>query len=491
MKLSFVFLISMLILFSVFSSTAQENFKQGSYKHTSHPDAQWYPKAGLGMFIHWGISSVKKLDCSWPMRAGTQIGWSSNKPDQDSVDRYVNGGDFFAGHACKQTQSCITPNEYFALAKDFDPENFDADKIIKAAKAAGMTYAVFTAKHHDGFAMWPSAYGDYSTKNYLGGRDFVKEFVTACRKYGLKVGLYFSPPDWHFDEPFQNYMYYGLAQRYSNVPELDRNLQPKKTTATAAEKQAHYERMAAFVKGQTEELLRNYGKIDMIWFDTDGVPIIPAGNAAWYNCITMEQVRQLQPGIIVSPRLFGYGDYATFESDSKIPTTQQDGWAEFCTTIATNGTWGYTESSLKSTAHVLNYLIRCRAYNTNMLLNYGPTKDGVLSPEMYKSLGEFASWMKVNSVSIKGTQGIDSTESASVPATQNKNHRYLFLLAPNTKATIADEKIVFTTNKNINAVRLLGHKEKLYYGVKEGKLTIVVPAAIRSALPEVIEVEVK
>ncbi|MDH7461700.1 alpha-L-fucosidase [Chitinophagaceae bacterium 26-R-25] len=462
------------------------------YQHTNHPDAQWYPKAGFGMFIHWSIASVKQIDLSWPMMAGTQIGWrpASDRLDSVTVKKIMDSGNYFAGHECEAGGNCITPNEYFALAKYFGPKNFDADKIIKAARDAGMTYAVFTAKHHDGFAMWPSGYGDFNTKSYLGSRDFVKEFVTACRKYGLKVGLYFSPPDWHFDPDFQNFMYYGLAKRYPNIPVLDRNLQPRTNVLSAEDSMMHYRKVAAYVKGQVEELLTSYGKIDMIWFDTDGVPIIPKGHLAWKDCITMERVRELQPGIIVSPRLFGYGDYKTFESDKNFPTVKQDGWAEFCTTIATNG-WGYTPASLKSSGHVLNYLVKSKAYNMNMLLNYGPDKNGVLSPGMYKSLTEIAGWMKINGASVNGAHAIDSTEYASVPATQTQNYRYLFLLAPGEKIPVGDEMVVFSTDKTIKAVRLLASKKNLSYLVEKGKLTIEVPAGIRSKLPDVIEVQLK
>lgn len=341
---------------------------------------------------------------------------------------------------------------------------------MKAAKEAGMTYAVFTAKHHDGFAMWPSKYGNYNTKNYLGGRDFVKEFVNACRKYGLKVGLYFSPPDWHFDPDFQNFMYYGVARDYPNIPVLDQDLKPRVSFPSAKDSLQHYRNVAAYVKGQVEELLINYGKIDVIWFDKDGVPIIPAGDPAWDECITMEQVRRLQPGILVNPRLFGYGDYKSFESDGQFPSFQQDGWAEFC----------------------LNYLVRSKAFNLNMLLNYGPTKDGDFTGEMYKSLKEISAWMKVNSAAVKGTQALDSIrESASVPAAKRENHRYLFLLAPKQGASVVNEQVVLNTEQAMESVSLLGRKERLKYRIQQGRITIDVPANVRSEMPDVIDLKLK
>lgn len=467
--------------------------RNSSYQHTTHPDAQWYPQAGLGMFIHWSIASVKELDLSWPMMAGTQIGWSSKKPSQDSVDKFIAAGDFFAGHRCKVDGSCITPNQYWAMAKDFNPRSFDPDSWVKLAKEAGMEYVVLTTRHHDGFALWPSKYGDFNTKNYLGGRDFVKEFVAACRKYGVKIGLYYSGPDWYFNREYQSFLYYGIGRDYTNVPSIDANLQVRTTERTEAEKQKHYEEVAAYLKGQVEELLTNYGKIDMIWFD--GGPDIPKGNIAREHTITMERIHQLQPGIVVSPRFFGYGDYKTLEGDKALPKNKQDDWAELCATIADPG-WGYTKAPLKSTAYVLDQLAVCRSNNANLLLNFGPTKEGVFSNEMISRLQEIASWMKVNKVAITGTKTLDSGEQSSVPATMSGKHRYLFVMPdvsnkfkPTFPAGITT--ITFTTDKMVKHIGVLGKAQKVNYTMNGGVVTIQLPAAMRSVNGDVIAIELK
>ena len=464
-----------------------------TYKHTTNPDAQWYPEAGFGMFIHWSIASVKELDLSWPMMAGTQIGWSAKKLSQDSINRFIANGDFFAGHKCEKDNSCITPNQYWAMAKDFDPKNCDPDTWVKLAKEAGMKYVVFTTRHHDGFAMWPSKYGDFNTKNYLGGRDFVKEFVTACRKYGLKVGLYYSGPDWHFNRDYQSFLYYGLSRDYKNIPSIDANLQVRTTEKTEAEKQKHYEDVAAYLKGQVEELLTNYGKIDMIWFD--GGPDIPKGNIAREHTITMERIHQLQPGIVVSPRFFGYGDYKSLEGDKSLPTTKQEGWTELCATIASPG-WGYTNAPLKSTAYVLNQLAVCRSNNTNFLLNFGPTKDGVFSNDMISRLKEIAAWMKVNEFAIYGTSVLGKGEEASVPATAKEKHRYLFVIPAvnGIKSPVLPLEavtVIFKTPRLIESIKMSGKDAKINYEENNGTVTIHVPAEIRSINGDVLDVKLK
>lgn len=466
------------------------NDKNVTYSHTTNPGAQWFPEAGFGLFIHWSICSIKEIDASWPMMKGTQIGWraANNRLDSAEVKKIMDSKNYTKGAPCEEANNCITPVQYWDLAKEFNPKSYAPRKWVKAAKEAGMTYAVLTTRHHDGFALWPSAYGSFSTKNYMGGRDLVKDFVTACREYGLKVGLYYSGPDWCENGEYQNFMYQPLSKMYPNIPELDANLQVRTTVKTEVEKQAHYSKMAAYVKGQVKELLTNYGKIDMIWFD--GGPNIPNGNEAWKECITMDQIHQLQPGIVVSPRFFGYGDYATFEQERALPTVKQNGWAELCIT-STGWDWGYTNKPLKSSAFLMDYLIKSRAMNTNLLLNYGPTKDGVLTNQVYDQLKDFAQWMKINGSSIKGTKALDVSESASVSATASKDHRYLFVVQKNEKAPLTDEKVEFKTKRDIKKVSLLGSKDKVKYTIKDDVLTVYVSAAQRTTMPNVIDVELK
>lgn len=457
--------------------------EKSTYTHTENPGAQWYAHAGFGMFIHWSIASIKQIDLSWPMMAGTQIGWSKNKPSQDSIDRFVQAGDFFAGHACKKANSCITPMEYWEQAKFFNPSQYDPESWAKAAKAAGMTYMVLTTRHHDGFALWPSNYGTFNTKNYMGGRDLVKEYVLACRKYGLKVGLYYSGPDWYFNRDFQNFLYWGLYRDYKNVPSVDVNLAVRTTLKTDAEKQLHYDSVAVYLKGQIEELLSNYGQIDMIWFD--GGPDIPRGNSSWSKCITMKQIHELQPGIVVSPRFFGYGDYKTFEGDNALPTEVQKQWAELCVTSTTSG-WGITNFPMKSVNKILTQRILCCARNTNYLLNYSPSKEGVLPERQLLHLDSIAAWMKVNGKSVANCTALNGTESANVPASANGKSRFLFLLSDN-----KCDSIQFTTSSKIKNVKYLTTGAKIKFQKHAGGFLISTKSLQKSDLPQVLAVELK
>ena len=248
---------------------------QSSQKPVSsnkHPDAQWFPDAGLGLFIHWGLASVGATgDLSWGMLA--------NKPWKDQT---------------------VTPNTYYGWARQWKPDKVDYDAQLAQAKAAGFTYAVMVTKHHDGFTLWPSDFGDLGTKQFLGGRDFVKEFIAACRKHGLKVGLYYSPPDWWFDREYKSFAMRG--------PALDMDHKPVTLPKKPAD---HDAKRKALVTGQVTELLSNYGKIDLIWFD--------GGNGE----IPTAEVRRLQPGIVVNRRNGGGGDYGDSEGQTPRQALQR------------------------------------------------------------------------------------------------------------------------------------------------------------------------
>jgi len=451
---------------------------KSTYRATTHPEAKWFGTVGFGMFIHWGISSVRTIDSSWPMMAGTQIAWNGYKCSQDSMNIYLENGDYFAGHDCKKNNSCITPNEYWSLAKYFAPKHYNPDSWAKLAKAAGMKYMVFTTRHHDGFALWPSKYGNFSTLNYLNGVDYVASFVKACRKYGLKVGLYYSGPDWYVNRHFMTFLYPGIERKYKNVPVLDTNLQPVQRQWTEQQKQDHSDSMAVYLRGQVKELLTNYGKIDMIWFD--GSPSI--SKSSWSKCISMKEIHELQPGIVVSPRFFGYGDFKTYEGDINLPTTKQNQWAELCSTVESG--WGYTQAPLKPIDEIIERLVLCRSVNTNFLLNFGPDKNGQFPSEMQAHLATLARWIKQYGKAIDNCTALPDSETASVPATAKGNHRYLFVFKNYSK-----EDINYTSSLTIKKVMDLATGKSLKYYKNQNGYDINAVSTKQTKLPRVIDIE--
>jgi alpha-L-fucosidase len=458
--------------------------RSGEFPHTTHPEAQWYPEASFGLFIHWGIASVKGMNISWPMIPGRALA-AKRITDPAERGRIIRTGDY----NLNGKPNSITPNEYFEQAKDFNPQRYDPDKWMQAAKEAGFTYVVLTTRHHEGFALWPSAYGDFDTKNYMGGRDLLKPYVEACRKYGLKVGFYYSPPNWYFDREYKNFMYGRGAKNNPEFPPLGPDLQPRATTHTAAEIAAHQAAYLAMVKGQVEELLTRYGKIDLLWFDGK-----PEGVPNGENAITIERIRELQPAIVINPRLHGHGDFVTFERQlpAKRPKVE---WAEFCNTW-TNAWPHVNGAEFRATGYVLGQLAQSRAWGINYLLGVGPMSTGEMAPGVYKGMAEVAEWMKANGSSVHGTQPLPAGETASVPATATRSTRYLFAIPefahggsyPEQLLPAKDTTLSLTGVPKPAAVKLLGNGKPLEFTHEGTTLTVRLPAAERTKLVDVVAV---
>ncbi|RPD40014.1 glycoside hydrolase [Chitinophaga barathri] len=451
--------------------------------HSTHPDAQWYPDASLGLFIHWGLSSVKDMDISWPMIPGRPL--ATKTLDSAELARVVAQKDY----NLNGKPPLITPNEYWAMAKDFNPQQYNPEEWIKAAKAVGFTYAVLTARHHEGFALWPSAYGDFDTKTFMGGKDLIKPFVDACHKYGMKVGLYYSPPNWYFDRDYMTFLYYRGYQANPGLPQVDGDLNPRKNTHTPEEIKRHQAAYGAMVKGQVEELMTRYGKIDLLWFD--GKAPIPNGA----NVITQEEIRKLQPGIVMNPRMHGKGDFITFERN---PPKEDPGdtWAEFCNTW-TNSWANSNTQPLRSNAFALGEFVSARAWGVNYLLGVGPTKEGIFPEAMYTNMKVVQGWMEKNGVSVKNVDQLPAGETASVPATSKGKLCYLFVLHQfknngkyeQDRLPAEDVTITLKTAAKPRSIKMLASGEKLNYTYNNQEISVTVPASKRTNLVDVVRVE--
>lgn len=459
--------------------------RQEGKEHTLHPDAQWFPDAGLGLFIHWGISSVRAMNISWPMIPGRPLG-VTRIDNQDERNRIIRDMDYNLNGKKPE----ITPLEYWEMAKDFNPDEYNPELWIKKAKEAGFTYVVLTTKHHEGFALWPSAYGSFSTKNYMGGKDLVRPFVEACRKEGLKVGLYYTGPDWYFDKDYMNFMYHRVKSLNPEFPSLGTDLKPRTNTINPDDEKKHQALYARMVRGQVEELLTNYGKIDLIWFD--GKPGIPNAD----KVITQERIRELQPGILINPRMHGKGDFITYERRLPESRPQDISWAEFCNPW--NGNWVYVERPYKALGSVLSELVKCRAWGINYLLGFGPMGNGSLAPEAYNNMQKLAEWMKLNKDAVYDVRPLPAKEKASVLASVQGNKRYLYLVPTfkdnrsSDKDLLPNEDIVVTLTGITKPRKVVfqsnGKKMKFQFSKEKSEMTIAIPATQRSNLVDVIAV---
>lgn len=328
---------------------------------------RWFMEQRFGMFIHWGLYAIPGRG-EWVM----------------SDER-------------------ILQKDYEKYFEEWNPDHYDPVKWARLAKRAGMKYAVFTAKHHEGFCLFDSAYTDYKSTNTACRRDLVREFLDAFRAEGLRVGLYYSLLDWHHPD------YPAYGDKYH----------PERDNESGRNREHHFDRYLDYMHNQVRELMTDYGKIDLLWFDFSY-----EGHTGedWRGGQLLEMVRTLQPGILVNGRLEGSGEqYGTALSDEPgifagdfacpemvippaglcTPSGKPVPW-EACMTL--NNNWGYTPTDLhyKTAEQVIRKLIECTSKNGNLLVNVSPTARGDIPREQVRILEAVGEWLYDNGESIYG-----------------------------------------------------------------------------------------
>ena len=359
----------------------------------------WWTHDRFGMFIHFGL---------YAMPARHEWVRSYEAIDNETYDA-----------------------KYFPR---FDPDLFDAREWARAAVAAGMKYVVLTTKHHEGFCLWDTATTDYKITNTPFGRDLVKEFVEACRAEGLKVGFYFSLIDWHHPD-------YTVDVHHPLFTRLDKAGVKGEELKAEVEKlngDRDMERYRAFLFAQVRELLTNYGKIDIIWFDfTPAHPVFGKTYRDWNAVELLKMARTLQPGIIVDDRLGlkETDDGWDFTTPEQVVVTAhpkvrgKPAYWETCQTFS--GSWGYhrDQKSWKSVPQLLELLIRSVAFGGNLIMNVGPTGRGDFDYRAKERLAGYEKWMKHNSRSIYGCgeAPADLTASEGTLLTYNPETKRLYI----------------------------------------------------------------
>ena len=288
----------------------------------------------------------------------------------------------------------IPLEEYAKLADQFNPTKFDADAWASTAKAAGMKYMVLTTRHHDGFCLFDSKASDFTSVKTNAKRDFVADYVKAVRNAGLRVGFYYSPLDWRFP---------GYI-----MPDLHLK------SAEAMREQYHR---------QIQELLSNYGQIDVLWFDGGesdwlnfGADWAGAnwqkrpkdkhykGRFDWQHKDVYANIRRLQPNVIINGRADMQEDFRSREGDGALGDFDAEHPWELCTTLA--GAWGYqANAKVKSLKDCVQMLVKVAGRDGNLLLNVGPKPDGEIDPPQAQRLREIGQWLEKYDKSIYCTRG--------------------------------------------------------------------------------------
>ncbi|MEW6598009.1 MAG: alpha-L-fucosidase [Pseudomonadota bacterium] len=307
-------------------------------------DLKWWRDDKFGVFVHWGLYAIPGKG-EWHM-------YNDKVPAED----------------------------YAKLAQQFDPQHYDPDQWAQIALRAGARYMVLTTRHHDGFALWdsPASYQHYDAMHAAAHRDLVGAYVKALRRRNLRVGLYYSPLDWRFPAYFH----------------------PKELVENAKLfKQQTY--------GQVEELMRNYGPIDILWYD--GGWLAHQGtdaDAAWFwePDKLNRMVRKYQPKVLINPRSGWQGDFDTEEGDAPIKgPIRRKPW-EKCFSI-NRGAWGYTPyGGVMSPREVVLLLSNAAVRNGNVLANMGPDRDGVVPAAVAETLEGVGLWLAQYGEAIYATR---------------------------------------------------------------------------------------
>jgi len=380
------------ILFALcllFSGTAQAQTK------TSDAVMKEFMNQRFGMFIHWGPVTLR----------GTEIGWSRDRE--------------------------VPKDDYDSLYKEFNPVLFNADAWVKAAKDAGMKYLTITARHHDGFCLWPTKYTSYHIANTPFKKDVVGALYNACKKQGIKFCIYYSVLDWwHPDYPMHS---------PHNKPTPD----PK----------SDMKQYVVYVKNQLKELIENYHPY-MLWFDGQW-------ESPWTNELgkdIYDYVHTLNPNIITNNRLgkeFSgvdnlkidhtkmIGDYDTPEQ--VIGKMNMETPWESCFTICNQWAWKPNDK-MKSLKECLSILSKTAGGNGNLLLNVGPMPDGRIEARQVARLKEIGDWLKTNGTAVYGTLGGPYVPTNTYASSRKGNKIFVHVLKTDTSVlelkNIPDRKIL-------------------------------------------------
>lgn len=414
---------------------------RGSHCNATTPDTSAFRDLRFGLFIHYGLYA--------------QLGGRWQDQTMDYIGEWV------------QSKYRIPNAVYSRLAKEFNPQKFDADEWARQAKEAGMEYVVFTTKHHEGFAMFASKVSDYNIVDATPfGRDLFGELVAACRRHGLKVGLYYSQClDWHEKDAADDVKSRGTNKGMDWGNSWD--------WPDASQKDIH-RYLKAKVYPQLKELLTNYGEIFYIWFDTP--QSITAEDAKQLK----NYVRSLQPNVLVNSRIgFEYGDVGSLR-DNQTTTGKSDYALESPMTL--NDTWGfkYDDHNWKKGYDVACILSQTIACNANLLLNIGPRADGRFPDAASDVLAELGAWRRATGFAIYGSQ--------ANPFPSSFDWGWCMVAPGNVlQLTVKRE-----WNDNIslsgirNKVKACSHE----YSLKDGVLTIKLPTQT-SSMPRVVRIELE
>lgn len=398
---------------------------------------QWFRDAKLGISLHWGIYAVDGVPESWS---------------------------FFNGR--------LTYEQYMEQCNGFTASRYNPDAWAELFVKAGAQYAVLTAKHHDGVALWDTDVSDLSVaKRTPAARDLVGPFCSAMRGKGLKVGLYFSHLDWsHPDYP----SVYN-PQQLKQMAQGTFKPNPYVTPADGRIRMDKWESFLRFHRAQLKELMTRYGTIDMLTFDGDW----ERSAEQWRMEELREQLHEWNPEVVLNSRMCGLGDFETPEQGIPIVPASRE-W-EFWFTV--NDSWGYQpqDRNYKTVRQMIRMFADCIGMGGNVLINVAPLEDGTIDPEQEQALLQLGEWLEPVREAVYGTVAGLPPGHFGGASTLSKNRSVLYLFYYDKPLEALPVKGLYN---EVRSIRVLGSGRELGWKKIGGAPWLNIPGILWIDLPE-------
>jgi len=414
---------------------------------------EWFQDLKFGFFVHWGIYSQWGCIESWPLVEEDK--WARPDDLKPWIERDKDIERF--------------KRDYWALNKTFNPTKFNPEKWVEASKYAGMKYFVFTTKHHDGFCMFDTKLTDYRIAasecpySKSTNPDIALQLFNAFRAQDFGIGVYFSKADWH-----SPYYWSPESPARTRNPNYDTHENPEK-----------WAKFVDFVRGQIEELMTNYGEVDILWLDAGQVRP-PDQDIKMAKLAAM--ARKHQPELIIVDRTVG-GEFENYRTpEQRVPDEPPDYVWESCITMGDQ--WSYKpDDNYKSTKELIHLLVDIVSKGGNLLLNVGPQPDGELPPVALSRLKEIGDWMAINSEAIYATRPTPPYKEGQRAFTKRGNTTYAIYMTEKEQDIPPKNISVPILPKQNSDIFILGVKEPLKWNNDEKGINIEIPDSIIQSPP--------